>query len=638
MLRRTTVFRAGVFRTTPPLLTASPTQLLRCAARPPGTSAAAAAAQGATAGAARPTPPSPPPAGTGNSAAAGAGATDTDTGAGAAANLGASVVRPLNAGGGGGASSLGFRVGGSDGKNASINNAGDGSAVIRAHGGNMSAISSNAGGGGEKRLSTFGSTAPVLAAENFGSNRGSIALALLEEERRIARNKDMFEDLLDFQGGAIADHENFGKRMMMRDFVQHGLYHYKWGYHPKLQRKYRGLMTSGLFDPIPFAALRNKWDYEAYVSKITDASPTYVSPPSLFQPFYGWVMAEYMISVMRAKFDPTEPLIIYEVGAFNGALAVTVLNFLAEQYPDVYDKCEYHCIELSADMVRIQRAKLVHHMHHVKLHHISIFNWREVDPRRCFVLGVEVMSSMPHDCIVYSDDHAVYQNYINFLNSDNLATAEERWERCSDPMILRYLRYAEFMREETFNSLKVLCLTDGKVNDDPAKWNSIEPSAYDSHMTIVLKSLNVHNPYRIVWIPTGQMVMMETLSQFFPRHHAFFSDWSSVQNPIMGINGPVVQAKLRVGQDWFVRRVAPDFHQNAGMVDACFPTDFDHLTTMYRNVCGHHKEVTNITHPDFWKTFGGEKTALFQAANGYNPLLEDFETFSIFASHHPSEM
>lgn len=491
---------------------------------------------------------------------------------------------------------------------------------------------------GEKRLTPFDTTAPILASESFRDQRTALALALREEERRVERVKDMFEDLLVFQGGAIADHDNFGYRMMMRDFVQYALYHYKWGYHPKLVRKYRSILTSGLFDPVPFAGLRNKWDYENYVTKITDGSPTYVSPPSLFQPYYGWVMAEYMIGVMRAKFDPTEPLIIYEIGSFNGMLALNVLDFLAEQYPEIYETVEYHSIDMSEEMIRIQRTKLVHHMHKVKLHNISIFNWRQVEPRRCFVLGIEVMSSMPHDCIVHSDDGTVYQSWIKFLNRDNLATAEERWERASDPMILRYLRYTELMREESYNSLKILCLTDGKVNDDPAKWNTIEPTAYDGHLTIILKSINIHNPYKIVWLPVGQMIMFETLAQFFPRHHAFFSDWSSVQNPIMGINGPVVQAKLRIGRDWFVRRVASEFLQNGGMVDVCFPTDFDHMTTLYRNICGHHKEVTNITHPDFWKTFGGEKTSLFAAQNGFNPLLEDFETFSIFATHHPAEM
>jgi hypothetical protein len=54
-------------------------------------------------------------------------------------------------------------------------------------------------------------------------------------------------------------------------------------------------------------------------------------------------------------------------------------------------------------------------------------------------------------------------------------------------------------------------------------------------------------------------------------------------------------------------------------------------------VCGPHKEVMTVSHPDFWKTFGGDKTSLFTAQNGYNPLLEDFETFTIFATNHPAE-
>lgn len=478
---------------------------------------------------------------------------------------------------------------------------------------------------------------PTIINSTWHENR-SLELAQEEEERRVARQEHLFEDMLVFKGGAIADHDTLGTRMLMRDFVHYSMFHYKWGYYPKLARKYRELMTSGFYDPIPFGQLRNQADYEEYVARVSEASPTFATPPALFQPYYGWVLAEYMITVMRSKFHPSEPLIIYEVGAGAGTLAVSILNFLAEQYPDVYAQCEYHCIELSSYAIPVLRKRLVHHYHKAHIHHISIHNWRNLEPRRCFVLGVELLSNMPHDNIVWADDGSSYETYMYFEQDNNLATATERWEATTDPLILRYLRYSNWMKEESYNALRVLCLTDGQNVTLKPKYHRMEPTIYDPWIEAMTKSLNVHNPFRVAWLPTGSTVMLETLAEFFPRHHALFADWGSVQGGINGFQGPLVQAKIRIAKNLYARRMCDNLTTNGGMVDLCFPTDFDRMVDTYRNICGEHKEITNMTHPDFWKTFGGEKTSLFTTRSGYNPMIEDFGVFNVFATHHPAEM
>ena len=479
-----------------------------------------------------------------------------------------------------------------------------------------------------------------VIASNFGIGERTVdALAAAEEERRVARWGKLYDDMIVFEGGAIADNDFVGKDMIMRDYVHFALYHSKWGYYPKLHRKYREQMTSGFFDPVPFATLRNQQDYQDYASRIHSSTPSFVTPSQLFQPFYGWVIAEYLVSVYRAKFHPSEPLVIYDVGAGTGALAVAFLNFLAEHYPEMYDKVEYHVIEQSGFMIPLLRTKLIHHYHRTKIHHISILNWRQRDPRRCVVLGIELLSGLPHDLIYWSNTNEVAEQWWQFYQGDNLATAMETFNPVKDPVILRYLRCSQMMQEESLKNLKILSLTGGQEVVDPGTKNHICFDFYqENFVTLGQKILNVHNPFRQMYIPTAAMMMIETIAEHFPRHHCFFADWSEVQYGIAGFNGPLVQVKIRIAKDSYVRRSSDTFSTNAGMVDLCFPTDFSALQTVYKAICGDHKEVSNMTHPQFWRSFGGDKIALFASRSGYNPILEDFKMFQVFAAHHPAEL
>ncbi|EPY31273.1 hypothetical protein AGDE_09136 [Angomonas deanei] len=430
----------------------------------------------------------------------------------------------------------------------------------------------------------------------LSSQRGDVTsleykTALVEEleERRLARQKRMFEDMLVFEGGALSDHETLGHKMIYRDFVQFSLYHMKWGYYPKLFRKYRKLMTTGYFDPIPYGSLRSQHDYERYITKIHEQTPSFVTPTQMFQPFYGWVLGDYLVSTYRSKFDPREPLVVYDVGAGTGALALSVLNYLAEQYPAVYERIEYHVIEQSPYLIQSLRNKLIHHYHRVKIHHVSVLNWRQVEMRRCVVLGIELLSGLPHDCILWDKEGVCSEQWLLFRQIDNLSTAMEHYEPLRDPLLLRYLRYLNWMQEETYHHLKVLCLTDGRETLDKPVRGGLSPKVGDNFIQVTYKMFYIHSPFHTAFIPTTQMLFFEVLAQYFPRHHLFLADWNSVRQGIPGYNGPVVQVKLRVAKELYLRRPVDTFHTNAGMVDVCYPTDFDHLGIVYRNICGKEK-------------------------------------------------
>lgn len=457
------------------------------------------------------------------------------------------------------------------------------------------------------------------------------------EERRQQRRDKMFDSMIVFEGGCLSDHDMLGDRLIMRDFVHFALYHKKWGYHPKLFRKYRQWMTSGYFDPIPFAALRNQYDFERCVAKIHESTPGFISPTQLFQPYYGWVLAEYLVTTVRAKFDPREPLVVYDVGAGTGALALSILDYLAENFPAEYARCEYHVLEQNPYLIQTLRNKLVHHYHHVHIHHLSVLNWRALERRRCVVIAIELMSSMPHDCIVWDGQGCCNEEWIVFGTRNNLATASEKHFNVTDPVILRYLRYLNWMHEESFHHLQLLCVTDGRVTVDSQPHESIEINRKDSLVMMISKLWWVASPFNTAWLPTAQMLFLEMLAHYFPRHHLFAVDWSSVRQGLVGVNGPVVQVKMRIAKDLYLRRPLDTFCNNAGMNDLCFPTDFDHLGILYQNICG-EKDTSCMSHPEFWRVHGGDKSALFTTKSGFNPLLEDFSQLHVFTSHHPAEL
>jgi SAM-dependent MidA family methyltransferase len=99
-------------------------------------------------------------------------------------------------------------------------------------------------------------------------------------------------------------------------------------------------------------------------------------------------VSEYLL-----KYFPYEDFIIYEIGAGNGTLALDILNYLQAEYPDVYDRTQYNIIEISGNLVNLQKEKL-HKIHPcVNLVHKSIFHWKVREPAPCFFVAMEVIVS-----------------------------------------------------------------------------------------------------------------------------------------------------------------------------------------------------------------------------------------------------
>lgn len=80
-----------------------------------------------------------------------------------------------------------------------------------------------------------------------------------------------------------------------------------------------------------------------------------------------------------------------------------ILNYLREEYPDVYERTQYNIIEISGNLVNLQKRKLraVHPC--VKVTHKSIFHWKVRQPAPCFFIAMEVIVGDYNGC---SEDYS----------------------------------------------------------------------------------------------------------------------------------------------------------------------------------------------------------------------------------------
>ena len=95
------------------------------------------------------------------------------------------------------------------------------------------------------------------------------------------------------------------------------------------------------------------------------------------------------------KYFPYEDLVIYEIGAGNGTLAVDILDFIRNAYPEVYERTHYNIVEISGRLAKSQQELLVPRHPCVNVTHKSIFHWDRREPAACFFLAMEVIVGRP---------------------------------------------------------------------------------------------------------------------------------------------------------------------------------------------------------------------------------------------------
>jgi Putative S-adenosyl-L-methionine-dependent methyltransferase len=201
-------------------------------------------------------------------------------------------------------------------------------------------------------------------------------------------------------------------KMLVRDFIEDSLYNPHYGYFPQ-----QATIFTSAGNPINFRAMRDSVEFQNEVAQRYSTYGTdeegpgrqiWHTPTELFkvrfaskvhgsgsdldaQPYYGQAIARCLVSEYLLKYFPYEDLVIYEIGAGNGTLAMDILDYVQSEYPEVYERTHYNIVEISGRLAKLQHELLVPRHSCVSITHKSIFHWDQREPAPCFFLAMEVI-------------------------------------------------------------------------------------------------------------------------------------------------------------------------------------------------------------------------------------------------------
>ncbi|KAI0792037.1 DUF185-domain-containing protein [Abortiporus biennis] len=373
-------------------------------------------------------------------------------------------------------------------------------------------------------------------------------------------------------------------KMLVRDFIEDSLYNPNYGYFPK-QATIFSTGPSAKEDegrePLNFNSIRNSVEFQEEVAKMYegygldgDQGPgrqIWHTPTELFKPYYGQAIAQCLVSEYLLKYFPYEDFVVYEIGAGNGTLAQDILDYIRDEYPDVYDRTRYNIIEISGNLARLQREKLGEAHPCVTITHKSIFHWNKLEPAPCFFLAMEVIDNFAHDMIRY--DLQTLEPYQGLVTIDQNGDFSTYFSRVTDPLIASFLSLRR------------------RLNHSPSISQILQRSA--SLRNIYTNLPFAPNLSKPEYIPTRLLSLLRTLRKFFPRHRLLLSDFSSLPDTIPGINSPVVQTRYQ-------NTTVPctTFLVKQGYFDIFFPTDFERLRDMYEHILSQPYESASSSDED----------------------------------------
>lgn len=317
------------------------------------------------------------------------------------------------------------------------------------------------------------------------------------------------------------------------------------------------------------------------------------------------------------------PLVIYELGPGNGTLCDSILAFLHQEQPNL--QVEYHLIEISERMHRIQKRKLGHwagKSANIRLiHHLGALEETSgdvggvFDERPCFVLAMEVLDNLGHDLIRFeAPDGRLMEGIVE-------TRSEARYGAIPGKL------HQAFQPAQDSTILAVV----GAMEEQSRTSSQIFPSLNWSPKAALGEAflLGWQSPWRSEWIPTGAYRLFEALHRQLPAHRLVASDFNGdLPDAIPGWRGPVVQTRYR-GMTVACRTVLVQ----RGLFDIFFPVDpelMGHLWGRAKYYAAGNKvsvPPSILSHAEFVKAFGDLSRT--QTRSGYNPMIDDFTNVSM---------
>ncbi|KAI0352162.1 DUF185-domain-containing protein [Trametes cingulata] len=349
-------------------------------------------------------------------------------------------------------------------------------------------------------------------------------------------------------------------KMLVRDFIEDSLYNPHYGYFSKQATIFTAV------EPLDFPSIKNMSAFEAEVAEryadygVDGEGPgkqIWHTPTELFKPWFGRALARCLVSEYLLKYFPYEDFVIYEIGAGNGTLALDMLDYIREEYPDVYERTRYNIIEISENLANLQRQKLEPVHPCVTIHNKSIFRWDTREPAPCYFVAMEVIDNFAHDMIRY--DLRTLEPYQGLVTIDANGDFSTYYTKIADPLISSFLELRRYLNHPP------------PVN----RLLKLSPAFRTFYVNLPFAP-NLSLPE---FIPTRLLTLLRTLRRHFPRHRLLLSDFSSLPDTIPGINAPVVQTRYQ-------NTTVPctTFLVKQGYFDIFFPTNFEKLRDMYEHI------------------------------------------------------
>ena len=355
------------------------------------------------------------------------------------------------------------------------------------------------------------------------------------------------------------------------------------------------------------------------------AKQVWHTPTQIFQPYYAHAIARYLVAEYKLHNYPYDDLVIYELGAGSGALAKGILDYLQEREPEIYTRTRYKIVEISARLAAEQRCKL--DKHGVEVVNEDILKWEgKVVQEPCFVVALEVFDNLAHDVVRFST--VEMEAYQAMVSIDDTGDMHELWQPLQDALIRQYLATVGDSLSPLSNSL--LRFLPPKLRQAVAKHAPFFP--------------NLSPP---VFVPTNALRLLHRLKTHFPKHRLVMSDFDALPNALVGINAPVVQTRYQT-----TMIAVTTYLVLQGYFDIFFPTNFQHLTKVYKSIMSNSqgtdffsshfnpataqawsaadRNVKVYPHAAFLQRYA--ETEKLQLKDGTNPLLSWYANASWFLS------
>lgn len=345
-----------------------------------------------------------------------------------------------------------------------------------------------------------------------------------------------------------------------------------------------------------------------------------MTPAELFSPHFSHAVANRI----RAASPPHSQLHVIELGAGRGTLAGDILSFLETHDDALLSRLTYTLVDVSHTLSNLQRATLAPWIQ------AGVVNVVCADARQWFenftlpdsahhvhVLATELLDNLPHDLIAINSANQIQQaEVVGFspLSVSNKQPCQLEWRDQID--------------SETAAAMCSFNLDTQTTAADRS----------ESIMQIMLSAFHtaINSGTKEIWVPTASHSLLQAIVTAAPNASLTLADFTSFPGSLAGTLAPIIQRVSRGTAVVFDSVHGAPF----GAVDIMFPTDFQRLCRAHAalranvpRMAGRPFRYDVLSQGDFFKCYAPHDGVVnTTCADGYNPLLQDFENTALFVA------